>query len=39
MNGVVTKKDWLLVWRSFGFMKAVRLLVSNKPVALQVLMS
>ena len=38
MNGLVTKKHWRLVWKEFGFVAAIRLLTSRKPVALTILM-
>ena len=38
MTGVVTKKHIILIAREFGWRKALRVLVSRKPVALKVLM-
>jgi hypothetical protein len=38
MQGVITKQDWKEVLRIFGLWKAIRLLCSFKPVALDVLM-
>ena len=39
MVGVVTKRHWRMVAREFGWRKALRLLLSRKPVALHVLMA
>jgi hypothetical protein len=39
MVGVITKKHWLMVGKTFGWRKAVRLLLSRKPVALSILMA
>lgn len=39
MKGVITKKHALLVWREFGFRKAIALLLSKEPVALITLIS
>jgi len=38
MVGVVRKRHCLLVAREFGWWKAVKLILSRKPVALAVLM-
>jgi len=38
MTGVVTKKHIILIAREFGLWKALKVLVSRKPVALRVLM-
>lgn len=37
MHGVVTKRHFLLVARTFGIRKALKLLFSRKPVALNLL--
>lgn len=39
MSGVVTKKHFFLIWREFGFRKALRVLTSREPVALILLIS
>jgi len=39
MKGVVTKKHFFMVVKSFGWSKAFRLLLSRKPVALLALIS
>jgi hypothetical protein len=39
MTGVVTKKDFFLVLRSFGLKKALKLFFSRERVALVTLMS
>lgn len=38
MSGLVTKKHFFLVAKSFGLKKAFRILFSQQPVALLVLM-
>lgn len=38
MSGVITKKDFFKIWQSFGFSKALKVLVSFNPVALNLLM-
>jgi len=38
MSGLVTKKHFFLIGRSFGYKKAFKLLFSRQPVALLVLM-
>jgi hypothetical protein len=38
MTGVVTKIHIILIVREFGWRKALRVLISRKPVALKVLM-
>jgi hypothetical protein len=38
MNGTVTKKHFFIIWKEFGFKKAVKILKSKEPVALMVLM-
>jgi hypothetical protein len=37
MTGVVTKKHIILIAKEFGLWKALKVLVSRKPVALRVL--
>ena len=39
MKGTVTKKHFFVVWKEFGFKKALKILTSTEPVALLVLMS
>jgi hypothetical protein len=39
MGGVITKKHFFQIWRSFGFKKAWSILVSKEPVALMTLMA
>ena len=38
MQGLVTKKHFIAIWRAFGFRKAFTVLVSRQPVALLELM-
>ena len=38
MSGLVTKKHFFLVAKSFGLKKAFKLLLSQQPIALLVLM-
>jgi len=38
MQGTVTKKHIFLIFKEFGFKKAVKVLLSLKPVALTLLM-
>lgn len=38
MQGLVTKKHFFKIWSAFGFIKAVKVLTSRKPVALLELM-
>jgi hypothetical protein len=38
MTGVVTKKHIILIAKEFGWVKALKVLISRKPVALMVLM-
>lgn len=38
MNGVITKKHFFLVLKIFGIRKALRLLVSRRSVAINLLM-
>ena len=37
MTGVVTKKHIILIAKDFGLWKALKVLVSRKPVALRIL--
>ena len=37
MTGVVTKKHIILIAKEFGLWKALKVLVSRKPVALRIL--
>ena len=39
MKGLVTKKHWLMIWKEFGFRKAMKILMSREPVALIELMA
>ena len=39
MRGVITKKHILPILRAFGLKAALRVLISNKPVALSLLMA
>ena len=39
MSGLVTKKHFFLIAKSFGIRKALKVLLSSEPVALLVLMS
>lgn len=39
MTGVVTKKHFFSIAKSFGWKKALKILVSRKPVALITLMA
>lgn len=39
MSGVITKKDFFKIWKTFGFKKAFRVLISKHSVALAILMS
>lgn len=38
MTGVVTKKDFFSIWRSFGLTKALRVLFTRSKTALEILM-
>jgi hypothetical protein len=38
MQGFVTKKHFFAIWAAFGAKKAFKILLSRKPVALNVLM-
>ncbi len=39
MKGVVSKKHFFKIWKSFGFKKAIKVIASKEPVALIVLIS
>jgi len=38
MTGVIGKKDFFSIWRSFGLVKALRVMISRDKVALNILM-
>lgn len=38
MVGVVTKKDFFSIWKSFGLVKGLRVLFSRNKTALTILM-
>lgn len=38
MQGTVTKRDFFQIGRSFGWIKAVKILFSSQQTALQILM-
>ncbi len=38
MQGTVTKKHIFLIFKAFGLIKALKILLSKKPVALTLLM-
>lgn len=38
MKGVITKKHFLVIAKEFGLRKAIKILLSQKPVALTLLM-
>ncbi len=39
MKGIITKKHFFEIWKSFGFKKAIKVLTSKEEVALAVLVS
>lgn len=39
MQGMITKKHFFLILRYFGLRKAMRILFSNNPIALNLLMN
>ena len=38
MKGTITKKHFLMILKEFGWKKAIKILLSRKPVALTLLM-
>lgn len=38
MKGAITKKHFLIILKEFGWKKAIKILLSKKPVALTLLM-
>ena len=38
MKGIITKKHFLLIVKEFGLKKAIKILLSQKPVVLTLLM-
>jgi len=38
MSGTITKKHFFKIWKHFGFKKAMKVLLSRRGVALNVLM-